>query len=67
MFYSLIRPLAQRLIEEKYVFDATIRFVVADNDGHRYGKTIVIRDLRAWAEGRSGDIEALSRWQEMFG
>ena len=66
--YSLMQPLAQKLLEERYVFDATIRFVVEDYDGHQYGKTIVIGDLRAWAEGRKGSVRVLpSWWRRVFG
>jgi hypothetical protein len=66
--YSLVQPLAQRLLEERYVFDATIRFVVEDYEGHQYGKTIKIGDLRAWAEGRKGTVRVVpSWWRRLFG
>jgi hypothetical protein len=56
------------LLEERYVFDATIRFVVEDYDGHQYGKTIKIGDLRAWAEGRKGSVRVVpSSWRRVFG
>jgi hypothetical protein len=66
--FSVVQPLAQRLLEERYVFDATIRFVVEDYDGHQYGKTIEIGDLRAWAEGRKGTVRVVpSWWRRVFG
>jgi hypothetical protein len=66
--YSLVQPLAQRLLEERYVFDATIRFVVEDYDGHQYGKTIVIEDLPAWAEEHKGSVSVVpSWWRRAFG
>jgi hypothetical protein len=65
--YPLVRPIAQKLLEERYVFDATIRFVVEDYDGNQYGKTI-IGDLRAWAEGRKGSVRVVpSSWRRVFG
>jgi hypothetical protein len=48
-------------MEERYVFEATLRFVVEDNEGRRYGKTVEICDLPAWAKGRRGSIETRSR------
>jgi hypothetical protein len=66
--FSLMQPLAQELLKERYVFDATIRFVVEDYDGHQYGKTIEIEDLRAWAKGRKGSVRVVpSWWRRWFG
>ena len=66
--YSLVQPLAQKLLEERYVFDATIRFVMEDYDGHQPGKTIEIGDPRAWAEGRKGRVRVVpSSWRRVFG
>jgi len=66
--FSVVQPLAQRKMEERYVFEATIRFVVEDYDGHQYRKTIEIGDLRAWAEGRKGTVRVVpSWWRRVFG